>query len=291
MTTTASNIISSSKKPLITSVSCHRFGNLKENRAVTDEVTAQRHLSPGSGRWTQNKINPERLKPANSAFNAVVRQWEKDCPIAWGKGQRLCYPAKYDAMRAKLNSAIGDAMDVVDETIVAHWHDIVEEAREMHNGDFDPELYPSQSQIRGKFSIDVEVMPMPDASHFDSELQGVFGPQLEALVNRRMKAAELEAWSLIIKPLAHMGSTLANPKAIFRDSLVGNVRDIMNAIPEINFSGSPELAAARNELATFANLNPDDLRNMPEIRDTAAKAAQAMAAKYSAAKRHLELDA
>lgn len=275
-------------KPLITQISTKKFGNTKQDNRVTEEVTHDRHLAPGAGKWSQYKIKPSRLKPVTTAFGRVTNPW-KAFTLPWDDGRRLCAPARYPMLKPLIDEAIENAMKVVKAEIQDPWHEIIEEARIAQNGDFRPELYPSQADIASHFQIEFEIFPFPESSHFDGKLAELFGEQLESLTAARLAEAEQEAWDRMIEPLAKMAKKLADPEAIFRDTLVTNIQDMCDLIPEMNYTNNPSLSVAIESLTDFAKINPEDLRSLPAVRkDTAIKAA-AIAAKFSESKRVIKL--
>ena len=59
-----------------------------------------------------------------------------------------------------------------------------------------------------------------------------------------------------------MAEKLANPDAVFRDSLVNNLVELVDLIPARNFTADPELdQLARATRDKLANLDPENLQN------------------------------
>jgi hypothetical protein len=66
---------------------------------------------------------------------------------------------------------------------------------------------------------------------------------------------------------------LADPKAIFRDSLVDNIKEQCALLSRLNFMDDPNLEAMRQHVEGSLIKHPDALRNDPDLRrDTAAEA-------------------
>jgi len=58
-----------------------------------------------------------------------------------------------------------------------------------------------------------------------------------------------------------MAEKLGNPDAVFRDSLVNNLVELVDLIPALNFTVDPELdQLARATRDKLANLDPENLR-------------------------------
>jgi predicted secreted Zn-dependent protease len=87
------------------------------------------------------------------------------------------------------------------------------------------------------------------------------------------QAALKEVWTRLFDRVKHMAEKLADPKSIFRDSMVDNAREICALLPRLNFNDDPQLEAMRQEVESKLIKHPEALRNDPDLRrDTAAEA-------------------
>jgi hypothetical protein len=74
-----------------------------------------------------------------------------------------------------------------------------------------------------------------------------------------------------------MAEKLADPKAIFRDSMLENTREICALLPRLNFTDDPDLETMRQQVEATLLKHPEALRNDPDLRrDTAAEAKKIM---------------
>jgi hypothetical protein len=136
--------------------------------------------------------------------------------------------------------------------------------------------YPSQADLRVKFSMDMAVFPVP-SSDFRVAIGSEELSRIQQDVERRVKDAEQAAlkdvWTRLYDRVKHMAEKLADPKAIFRDSMLENTREICALLPRLNFSDDPNLEAMRQQVEASLIKHPEALRNDPDLRrDTAAEA-------------------
>jgi len=83
-----------------------------------------------------------------------------------------------------------------------------------------------------------------------------------------------EAWKRLHDRVQHMAEQLADPAAVFRDTLVENTREICAVMSRLNFTDDPNLEAMRLEVEqSLTKHHPDALRNDPDLRRN--KAAEA----------------
>lgn len=140
--------------------------------------------------------------------------------------------------------------------------------------------YPSQSEMRAKFHMDLAVFPVP--SHdFRVSIASDELTRIQQDVERRVKEAEAtamkEVWQRLYDRVKHMAEKLSDPAAIFRDSMIENAREMCAMLPRLNFMEDPALEAMRQQVEASLLKHPDALRNDPDLRrDTAASAKDIM---------------
>jgi hypothetical protein len=140
--------------------------------------------------------------------------------------------------------------------------------------------YPNRSELRVKFNMDMAVFPVP-SSDFRVAIGSEELSRIQQDVERRVKDAEQAAlkdvWQRLYDRVKHMAEKLADPKAIFRDSMLENTREICALLPRLNFSDDPNLEAMRQQVEASLLKHPEALRNDPDLRqDTAAEAKKIM---------------
>ncbi|HSG21231.1 MAG TPA: hypothetical protein VLA31_10715, partial [Burkholderiaceae bacterium] len=127
---------------------------------------------------------------------------------------------------------------------------------------------------------DMAVYPVP-STDFRVAIGSAELSRIQQDVERRVQEAAQNAmkdlWQRLHDRVKHMAEKLADPKAIFRDSMVENAREICAMLPRLNFTDDPQLEAMRQEVEASLLKHPDALRNDPDLRrDTAATAKDIM---------------
>jgi hypothetical protein len=87
-----------------------------------------------------------------------------------------------------------------------------------------------------------------------------------------------DVWQRLYDKVKHIEERLANPSAVFRDTMLENARELCELLPRLNFADDPTLEQMRREVEQkLVSYHPDALRNDPDLRrDTAAKAKEIM---------------
>jgi len=189
--------------------------------------------------------------------------------------------AQQNAFAAQFEQAVADfAID---------YPQIVAAAKAALNGLFDPADYPSPSEIRGKFSIKVDVDPMPTAEDFrvglgDAEQERV-REQIQGRLDDAVAGAVNDIWKRIHDHVAHMVERLRSytvdpdgkVQNTFRDSLVGNMRDLVELLPRLNITNSNSLEDMTRRLQDeLCQIDAPLLREDPNARSEIADKAEAI---------------
>jgi hypothetical protein len=138
--------------------------------------------------------------------------------------------------------------------------------------------FPSVSDISSKFGFSVTYDPVPSGGDFRVELSQAEIDILATNCENRMKTAFEEAHRDAVKRLfdcvSRIHERLAQPEAIFRDSLISNASELCDILTRLNISGDVNLETLRAATATLATVQPDTLRNDAVTRIQVANDAQ-----------------
>lgn len=140
--------------------------------------------------------------------------------------------------------------------------------------------------MREKCYFKTEPLPVPDAVHFENTVASLLGTDVDS-VNARVqdatKEAQRELLRRMIEPVKAMALKLAEePKPgkespIFRDTLVTNLKEIVDLAPKLNITGDAQLDAFVAEMKPLVAVGPQELRENASVRGYAAsKAAEVL---------------
>lgn len=167
---------------------------------------------------------------------------------------------------------------------VAVWPNAETEARQAFNGGWKDEYAAdyriAPEEMRRKFKAEIELESLPNAQDLrlsapDALLQEMI-KQAETAITQRFEAGCKDAHRRMYEAIEHMHAKLADPKAVFRDSLIGNLRELLDLLPVININKDPELSriaqSAQRRLLSFDL--PAALAGVPEATATTESLAQ-----------------
>lgn len=294
---------------VLISYSVSVLSNSRQDPAITKGVKELHKLTGKSGKWIKYKLPEEALEQVRKAATRG-RSNHYALTLPWEEGQRLlplsargAYDAQIEKDRTFFNACVED--------FITNYPDWVDVAKEMHNGTFAPSDYPGLEaypgtkpsgvsaedwtaqvaamklsegyavRLREEFSLTVTPSPIPQASHFNATMRGMYGDALEQANQSRIDAAVKAVWDRLLEPVAHMVERLSDPGKVYRDSLVDNVREILQLLPQLNITGDAKLVAAAEQIRTkLAALNPDALRQSTVLRAQVTGAAKSILATF-----------
>lgn len=264
-------------KALLVQLTISQWTGRKFDRKTTQEVAAAHGVTSAVGRY--NKVllpTGAKLKEIHSATNAI-RQFFYHNTLPWGlegtqilpTGNYLEFTSEFRQLKAHWETLVAEFLNEYDN--------LRNQAQLTLGSLYSPEDYPSRADLEHKFNIDLAVSPVPSDDFRvqigDEELQDIQKDVLRRVGEAQQRAVQ-EIWQRLYDKVKHMSDKLADPKAIFRDTMVENLREVCAIIPRLNFADDPHLEKLRQEVQTeLADHIPEALRNDPDLRkDTADKA-------------------
>jgi hypothetical protein len=140
---------------------------------------------------------------------------------------------------------------------------------------FDPNDYPSQSEVDRKFYFNINYYPLPTSGDFrvdvGNEMRQELVDQYEKHFQTKMQEAMKDVWDRLHTTLKHLSERLEvssdGEKKVFRDSLIENAREMCSVLSALNVTDDPKLEQARKELEqAIFGVTAKDLRDSELVR-------------------------
>jgi len=275
-------------RALLVNLSISTWSARKFDRAISDEIAAQHNAARDAVRANKSLIQGDSYKALIRAAQAA-RTAHYFHTLAWSdEGWRLLPTSNHTAYTDELRALQGQFQTALAE-FVRDYPRLQEIARARLNGMYKAADYPHPAAISDRFRISTEFTPVPAAGDFRlDELTVDELQRVEQSVTNRVEQATADAvadaWRRLHEVVSAMRERLAQPDAIFRDSLVTNARDVVEVLGRLNVTGDPRLEAMRATVAAdLTQYDPQELRDAPAIREqTAARASEILSAMQGA---------
>ena len=275
-----------SEKAVLVRLSIKSIGNSKTDVRVTTSTIERENMQAGSGKWQKQLWPTEAIKPLTQ-LQGVIRTYHYENTLPWNdEGQRILPLTNHEAYTAAFRKFKSDWERAAGE-FVAKFDTWLDWARTAHNGAFDRKNYPKTAErLARKFDLITAFDPVPTADDFRVTLSEaemtLLRSDLDNRIEQAVAAAQQDLWRRLAEPLAKMVERLSDPGAKFRDSLVGNLAEIVGLIPRLNLTGDVKLQEFADEVgSTLATLDPEHLRKDNLARRQAADKAREISARMA----------
>lgn len=263
------------KTTCLTSLSISNWTARKYDKKVSLDVE-DRYNAKDAGRYNKLLIPKEEMK-AYMQIAQQARNYQYFHTLPWEDGgQRIMLKTFYHEYIRKMVEYKEAYYDAIDKFLV-RYPLIKEEAMSRLGKMYAPSDYPPLEELRDKFSYHVNVYPIPNSADQDmryglSEMEAKEIEQnIEERIQRSMDEAMDDLVMRIYKVINHMVDKLKDADAKFKNSLVGNIRELCNIFPHLNIMGDEKLNELIQEVdQKLAIYDPDELRNNTNIRNKVA---------------------
>lgn len=267
-----------SEKAMLVTLTIGMFAPRKTDRRVTTETNAAHNTDNRAGRYIKNLLPEESIQPI-SKLAGEIRAYNLSNTLPWlNDGTRMLpaskfmdYSAQFRMFRARWQSAV--------DRFATDYSAYVEKAREILNGMFNADDYPPVDDVRRKFILRTTTLPLPDCEDFRVGLVNGEIAELQAEMASRLEEvrgeARRELHSRMMEPVARMAERLSKSDAVFRDTLVENIREIVSLVPDLNIDNDPALTAL-SDAARELIVDPQTLRDNPKFRSAMSDKAAAL---------------
>ena len=274
-----------SEKAMLVNLSIAQWSGRKLDRVVTDEVVVAHSADRDAGRWNKSLVLGRALEAVKRAANDARTchyqhslPWTDDGARILTAAHFLGYTAKVGEYERRFNAAADD--------FARDYPSFVTAARSGLGDMFNEADYPPAADVRRRFSVSVDFRPLPCGDDFRVDLSADDVARIKGDIEASVQTATAEAmrdlWRRLYEAVRHVSDKLKDGDAIFRDSLIGNVRELVDLLPALNLTGDTDLAAAVVEVkGKLADLDPQALRDHETDRAQAARTADEIARKMA----------
>lgn len=273
-------------KAVLVHLTIRIFPNTRQDAEITEEVRLKKSLGLGAGKWVKNVFPDEAFADIREK-GGEARRRHYDITLPWEEGYRLLPAGAHATYETEMENFKTDFLTQV-QLFERDYDSWISKSKAMHNGTFNPDLYPAWMIMKKHFEFGVEYTPVPKAAHFitsglASSAVAEMKADLETHNEQRVKAAVKDTYNRLLKPVQDIAEKLVGKKPIFRDSLIGNVKEVLALIPQLNLTGDKDLASLAKQIETkFSNLDPELLRDDKAVRKEATKAAKELVSRFGA---------
>lgn len=251
----------------------------KYDRKVSQETATAHNTTLEAGRYNKHLLPgdaPAYKSLVSHLANLRVSHYAQT--LAWSDdGWRLLPIKNYQEYTDLVRKGFHEA-DTLLNSFCADYPSMRIEAQRILNGMYQDTDYPSD--IRSKYSWGIEYAPVPCGTDFRVTLAAgeieAIAARTEERVKQAFSDAQADAVKRLAECLARIHERLALPDAIFRDSLIGNARELCDILTRLNLADDPQLETLRRQTELLAASEPQTIRDNHDVRVDVASQAQSI---------------
>ena len=278
-------------KAVLSSLNISEWTARKLDRKVTAETNQRYKAADNAGWYNKLLIDDETLDEIHSIVSEARNLHAKQTQPWIDKGPRVLsnkliakHTADFQILRQRFETAADAFSD--------KYPRLLRDAPKRLNGMFDRDDFPDPDKVRGMFKMKLDLMPCPDEGDFrvsiGEEQLADFRESMDD-AHKRQQQDTKERLTAIIGNMATRlreygkvddgeessdGRQKGKRAGAFRDSLVGNVRELAELADAFNLDDDPKLTKIIEDVqASLCAHEPDELREDAKLRARTAKSA------------------
>jgi hypothetical protein len=269
-------------KAMLVDLSITMWSMRKYDKKISKQVEEQ-HNAFDAGRYNKVLIAVEQGKLITQK-QGEARTFHYKNTLPWeDNGKRILTTPNYKNYMTEMGRYRSAFMDAV-HRFLQNYDYYKSEAKRRLNGMYNEADYPDINDLRNRFDFNVYVSPVPHQDDFRIDLGQFEMERVQKEVEERLasaqEAASKELWKRLYDAIQHIIERLSKDNAMFHDSLIGNVIELTDLLPRLNFMNDQNLDDMRKEIeATLCTLSPDNLRSDARLRSDAKNKATEIADK------------
>jgi hypothetical protein len=250
----------------------------KFDKVVSQEIDTAKQTTTRAGNYHKNLIADEPIFTNIGKFQGNARTYHYHATMPWSdSGMRLLTTPMYFDYHKTVSQM---EMDFDNLVIMAlnDYPNMILRAKHRLGDLFNEHDYPDVDDLRNKYRFSVKFSPVPTVGDWrvdvGNEAQQVLNESYAEAYSANLELAYKDIWTRTHEALLNMSSKLSgNNKQIFRDSLVSNVKDMVDLLDKFNVTDDPKMKEAKAKIqSALVGITPDALREDDDLRlDTKSK--------------------
>ena len=272
------SVPSISSSAMLVELNISTWTGRKLDKIVSAEIDARKQTTTRAGNYNKKLFADEPTFDAISKFAGNARTFHYHATMPWSdSGLRLLTTAMYFEYHKMISQMEMDFSGLV-EDFIKDYQNMVLRAEHKLGDMFDVLDYPDPDSLRDKFRFSVKFSPVPDVGDWrvdiGNDAQQVLKESYASAYTANLESAYQDVWTRTHEALVNMSNKLSgNQKQIFRDTLVTNVKEMIDLLDKFNITGDTNMKQAKVKIENaLLGVTPDALREDDEFRlDTKSK--------------------
>lgn len=253
------------ERAMVVNLSIGRWQGTRLDKAESARVTKEAGADSDAARVNKHLVPREAIAPINKAMNAIRAHFYENT-LPWRDNlDRLMTRKCYLDFIPEHEKLVGEFTAAVDHFVDKAYPAAVEQAEFRMGTMFDRDDYPHGGDLRRRFYCRMEIAPVPTSGDFrveiDQEHVDKIRKDMEAAAEQRIQNAMGDVWRRLAETVGYFFDRMNDPDAVFRDSTINNIAELVEIIPGLNVLDDPDIERVRQMVQSrLTGLDPKDIR-------------------------------
>lgn len=259
------------EKAMVMNLSIGIWQGYRLDKEASRKVTTEAGADADAARVNKHLIPKEALAPIVTAQNAIRTHFYANS-LPWrDNGDRLMTRVLFEKF-IQAHEALVDAFKAaVDKFLDEDYPSAIAKAEFRMGAMFKREDYPAGSELKRKFYATLDIDAITTANDFrvqiDAEHVERVKASMQSAAETRLQAAMADVWRRMAETVGYFQERMANPRAVFRDTTVKNIGELLDLIPGLNVLDDPDIEAVRAAIAkSLGGIEAKAIRDDPYLR-------------------------
>lgn len=259
----------------------------KHDKQVSLQVAHQHGAHENAGRYNKKLLQHAERLEAIHTLAGQIRTYFYQVTLPWSDEGFRILPANLYFELSKKMAEFEQAFHVAVSQFLTAYPNYIEQVQPALNRLFRPDDYPDTAKIREKFELRLEIQPIPSGEDFrvtlSEDQRSRIAREIDANVREALKRGTQDLWLRLRKVVEHMVSRLNEPEARLYPSVVDNIRELVEVLPQLNVAQDVDLNAFVEEIKTrLCTYSTKELKRNELLRASTAQEAADIFARMSA---------
>jgi hypothetical protein len=276
-------------KAMLVSLTIKAWSGAKIDKRVGQDVAAREGADNDAGHYSKKLVAKDALAEIK-AISGEARTKHYEYTLPWSQDGARILPSAMHAKYAADMRGLQDRFELAVKGFMNDYEGQILLAQRRLGGMFVEADYPDPRDIDSKFAWEINVMPIPSGNDFrvslSQDMTTAIRQDIEAKTGKAVQDATRSLFDRVTKTIAHMAESLEDYGEViengkikkinpFRDSVVGNIQELVDLLPALNITGDSTLTTVTEEIKNkLLARTAEELRSMPVVRKEVAQHAR-----------------
>lgn len=267
------------KRSILVELCISEWNGQVKDLNVRDKVSSDNNANRSRLQVTKKLFGKGSLLHQINTLSSQIRAYKNDHTLQWYPSVGLLATSFFFDFKSEIDAMIFRWNGLV-EKLCTGWEDQLQQLA--HNNElgtlYNPDDYPTVDELRRKFRVTLNFMPVPQSGDFRVDIHNEELAQLrshyDGVYKQKVEDVTREAWQKLYKLVKGMSDKLhADDVKRWHGSFISNASEMCEMLTHLNVGQDPELERARLELSQ-AMTGIDDIEVIKEneaVRNTLRK--------------------